>query len=202
MCFAASKKNADLYSPRITGGEMKGKALTKDGQPCRAPVTSTDGYCFFHADPGRASRLGRFGGQKNRRPQIQIEIPEKIDAGALQHLTVQGLRAIVAREMNHGEAAAYFAGCNSLQRLLPYTATPDAIAELERRFEEYKRQAITDPNSKAADSELRREGENINMDKTDITPQNQTENISATRRTNPKGRAPDCATGAQDTDRA
>jgi len=40
------------------------KALTKKGQPCRAAATA-GGLCFFHANPNKASELGRIGGRSN-----------------------------------------------------------------------------------------------------------------------------------------
>jgi len=41
------------------------KGQTKAGKPCRAAATE-GGLCFFHANPDKASELGRIGGQKNR----------------------------------------------------------------------------------------------------------------------------------------
>jgi len=38
---------------------------TKSGRPCRAAATS-GGLCFFHANPKKASELGRLGGMRNR----------------------------------------------------------------------------------------------------------------------------------------
>ena len=38
------------------------KALTKSGKPCRAAATAS-GLCFFHANPTKASELGRKGGR-------------------------------------------------------------------------------------------------------------------------------------------
>jgi|ERR1017187_322775 hypothetical protein len=37
---------------------------TKSGKPCRAAATD-GGLCFFHANPSKASELGRLGGRKN-----------------------------------------------------------------------------------------------------------------------------------------
>ena len=38
------------------------KAKTKSGKPCRAAATE-GGLCFFHANPDKASELGRIGGR-------------------------------------------------------------------------------------------------------------------------------------------
>jgi Family of unknown function (DUF5763) len=42
--------------------ETRCKALTKKGQPCRAAATA-GGLCYFHANPNKASELGRIGGR-------------------------------------------------------------------------------------------------------------------------------------------
>ena len=46
---------------------MKGhcKGRTKAGKPCGAAATD-GGLCFFHANPNKASELGRIGGRSNR----------------------------------------------------------------------------------------------------------------------------------------
>jgi hypothetical protein len=41
------------------------KGRTKAGKPCRAAATE-GGLCFFHANPNKASELGRIGGRSNR----------------------------------------------------------------------------------------------------------------------------------------
>lgn len=134
---------------------MQCKALTKDGQPCRAPATSPDGYCFFHADPSRASRLGRSGGKKNRRSQIQIQIPEKIDAAALRDLTMQGLRAIASGDIDSRAATAFFGGCNCLQRQLQTIRDEEVerkLAKLEQMVAEQNMQKRTAGSLNSVDS--------------------------------------------------
>jgi len=44
------------------------KARTKDGKPCRAAATP-GGLCFFHANPNKASELGRIGG-RSKHPTV------------------------------------------------------------------------------------------------------------------------------------
>ena len=46
-----------------TDSQCKGK--TKEVRACQAAATK-GGLCFFHANPNKASELGRIGGQKNR----------------------------------------------------------------------------------------------------------------------------------------
>lgn len=63
---------ATNFSPRC-----KGQAKT--GKPCRAAATS-GGLCFFHANPNKASELGRIGGRnKNRIPTELIDPLTKLD---------------------------------------------------------------------------------------------------------------------------
>src|SRR6266567_9596400 len=54
--------------------EHRCKATTKAGNPCRAAATA-GGLCFFHANPNKASELGRIGGKKNRRIVTQDADP-------------------------------------------------------------------------------------------------------------------------------
>jgi len=41
------------------------RSLTKKGKRCRAAATA-GGLCFFHANPNKASELGRIGGKSKR----------------------------------------------------------------------------------------------------------------------------------------
>ena len=41
------------------------KGKTKKGRPCRAAAMD-GGLCFFHANPDKATELGRIGGSQNR----------------------------------------------------------------------------------------------------------------------------------------
>jgi hypothetical protein len=45
--------------------ENRCKGRTKAGTPCRAAATA-GGLCFFHANPNKASELGRIGGRGKR----------------------------------------------------------------------------------------------------------------------------------------
>src|SRR5450432_2266159 len=62
-----------VASKRLIGGllmphkrsESLCKATAKHGKPCRAAATA-GGLCFFHANPKKASELGRIGGRARR----------------------------------------------------------------------------------------------------------------------------------------
>jgi len=47
------------------------QAMTKVGKSCQAPAMS-GGLCFFHANPKKASELGRKGGSRRKR-QLSLE---------------------------------------------------------------------------------------------------------------------------------
>jgi hypothetical protein len=50
------------------------KGTTKRGEPCRAAATA-GGLCFFHANPNRASQLGRIGGRSKRNAAAETADP-------------------------------------------------------------------------------------------------------------------------------
>ena len=50
------------------------KALAHSGKRCRAAATE-GGLCFFHANPNKASELGRIGGRKNRHAVAETADP-------------------------------------------------------------------------------------------------------------------------------
>jgi len=56
-------KKGKKMDAKQNGSRCKGR--TKAGKPCRAAATE-GGLCFFHANPEKASELGRIGGRKNR----------------------------------------------------------------------------------------------------------------------------------------
>src|ERR1700758_4904463 len=53
------------------------KGMTRNGKPCRAAATA-GGLCFFHANPNKASELGRIGG-RSKRPTVP-ENPQPLPA--------------------------------------------------------------------------------------------------------------------------
>lgn len=50
---------------KTTRPEVNCKGRNKRGERCRAAATA-GGLCFFHANPNKASELGRIGGRKKR----------------------------------------------------------------------------------------------------------------------------------------
>jgi hypothetical protein len=50
------------------------KSRTKAGKPCGAAATA-GGLCFFHANPNKASKLGRIGGRSKRHTPAESRDP-------------------------------------------------------------------------------------------------------------------------------
>lgn len=66
-------------STKISDGRCKGRA--KSGKACRAAATN-GGLCFFHANPDKASELGRIGGRSNRHVAGETAYPlPRLDRG-------------------------------------------------------------------------------------------------------------------------
>ena len=93
-----------------------GKTIT--GADCRA-AAGESGLCFFHAHPEAAKKLGRLGGQKNRRSlAVDLHVPDTIDAHELSKLNVQVMRMLLSGELPPREAMAFVQLSNSHLRLI------------------------------------------------------------------------------------
>jgi hypothetical protein len=81
--------------------ENRCKAKTKTGSPCGAAATA-GGLCFFHANPNKASELGRIGGRKRRSVNLEnAEPPPCLDTvQALRDLAAQLIRDVYAGKLN------------------------------------------------------------------------------------------------------
>jgi hypothetical protein len=109
------------------------KATTRAGNPCGAAPTA-GGLCFFHANPNKASELGRIGGKK--RHHISTERPVPLSP----LLTVKELLDLVphlVRDLKSGKLDARVA--NALVQLLNFQlramgeAGLEEIAKLQQR---------------------------------------------------------------------
>jgi hypothetical protein len=103
---------------------------TRTGSACRAPAGS-GGLCFFHANPGRAVALGQIGGRKNRRPVIELQIPDNMTAADVRNLTGQAIRLLLSGELRAREAGALAQLCNLLFRFIPAADLEARVAMLE-----------------------------------------------------------------------
>ncbi len=106
--------------------QIKCKGKTSAGAACRAPAGS-GGLCFFHANPDSAKSLGQIGGRKNRRPVVDLQVPDHMTAADVCQVTGQAIRLLLAGDLRAREASALAQLCNSLYRIIP-------VADLEARI--------------------------------------------------------------------
>lgn len=109
------------------------KALTKKGEPCRAAATA-GGLCFFHANPNKASELGRIGGRsKGIGPVNNAQPLPTLDSMGAVRDTVDRLIADVYAGRLHPKIAAVLAPLLQLQlRALDATEVEGRLSRLER----------------------------------------------------------------------
>ena len=111
------------------------KGRAKSGKPCGAAATA-GGLCFFHANPDKASELGRIGGRSNRHAAGENADPlPTLDNVIAVRDTVARLIADVYAGKLHPRIAAGLAPLLNLQmRAIEITE----IANLERRSQSWK----------------------------------------------------------------
>src|SRR5450755_2001812 len=104
------------------------KGQTKSGNPCRAAATA-GGLCFFHANPNKASELGRIGGRnKNRIPTETSDPLPTLDKVTAVRDAVERLIA----EVYSGQVTPKVA--SSLTPLLNLQFRVVEVTDLERRL--------------------------------------------------------------------
>jgi len=109
------------------------KGVTKAGKPCRAAATA-GGMCFFHANPNKASELGRIGGRGNRHAAGDNADPlPTLDNALAVRDTVARLIADVYAGKLHPRIAAGLAPLLNLQlRAIETTDLERRLAKLEK----------------------------------------------------------------------
>ena len=109
------------------------KAIAKSGKPCRAAATE-GGLCFFHANPNKASELGRIGGRGNRRGAGENVDPlPALDNATAVRDTVARLIADVYGGKIHPRIAAGLAPLLNIQlRAIETTDLERRVAQLEK----------------------------------------------------------------------
>ena len=84
--------------PSVKSNRCSG--FTKAGKPCQAAATE-GGLCFFHANPNKASELGRVGGTKRRKSGVEnAEAPEMKTALDLQNLVERLIADVWTRKLD------------------------------------------------------------------------------------------------------
>src|SRR5271169_4516261 len=76
------------------------KGQTKSGNPCRAAATA-GGLCFFHANPDKASELGRIGGRSKSNPAVEgaEPLPTVDNAVAIRDLVARLIADVYAGKL-------------------------------------------------------------------------------------------------------
>ncbi len=125
------------------------KARTKSGKPCRAAVTA-GGLCFFHANPDKASELGRIGGKGNRHVSGgHADSLPTLDTAIAVRDTVARLIAEVHAGTLHPRVATGLAPLLSLQ--LRAIETTDVVRRIEA-LEKLAQKTADAPNGFRADA--------------------------------------------------
>jgi hypothetical protein len=104
------------------------KSLNKKGKPCGAAATE-GGLCFFHANPNKASELGRIGGRSKRYAvdENADPLPTLNTAIALRDMAARLIADVYAGKLNPRVAA-------SLAPLMNLQLRAIETADLERRL--------------------------------------------------------------------
>ena len=116
------------------GRESRCKARTQAGKPCRAAATE-GGLCFFHANPDKASELGRIGGRSKGRAAAENADPlPTLDNAMAVRDTVNRLVADVYSGKLHPRVAAGLAPLLNLQfrAIEKTTDLEQRVAKLEK----------------------------------------------------------------------
>ena len=110
-------------------GKSRCKGRTKKGKPCRAAATA-GGLCFFHANPDKASELGRLGGRSNRHPAAETRdpLPTLDNALAVRDTVARLIADVYAGKLNPRVAAG-------LAPLLNLQLRAVEATDLEQRLE-------------------------------------------------------------------
>jgi|SRR5579862_37424 len=123
----------------MTRSENHCKGKTKHGEPCRAAATD-GGLCFFHANPDKASELGRIGGRSKHRvvPGTFETLPSLNSVMGVRQ-TADRLIADVYAGRLHPRIAASLAPLLNLQlRAIQATELEERLSKLEKDREREK----------------------------------------------------------------
>ncbi len=115
------------------------KAKTKKGKQCRAAATA-GGLCFFHANPNKASELGRKGGKGNRhaRGGSVDPLPRLENAKAVRDAVNRLVADLHSGDVNPRVASVLATLLNLQLRAIETTDHERQIVELEKKLAEVK----------------------------------------------------------------
>ena len=109
------------------------KGHTKKGEPCRAAATP-GGLCYFHANPDKASELGRVGGKKNRqfRDEGLTPLPKLDSAAAIADVVERLISDIHGGQLDPKTASALVALLNLKLRAIESMNHAERLGRLEK----------------------------------------------------------------------
>ncbi len=112
------------------------KATTKSGKPCQAAATA-GGLCFFHANPDKASELGRKGGRGNRHVNGETAdpLPTLDTALAVRDMVNRLVTDVYAGRTNPRIAAGLAPLLNLQLRAIETTDVQRRLTQLEKAKE-------------------------------------------------------------------
>ena len=110
------------------------RARTKGGQPCKAPV-STNGLCAMHAEPKRASELGRKSGKARRcvidKGDSHPPLPVPETAGDVRKALGRVMSDLIARKVDTRVASATAYVGNVMLRAIEVADLEERMAKVE-----------------------------------------------------------------------
>jgi hypothetical protein len=123
-------KKGDDIRPR----KNQCRGIRKDGKPCGAAPTA-GGLCFFHANPAKASELGREGGRKNRRVVEETRDPlrDLKTARDVQEMNQWVIEAVCAGKIEPQTANSVVRALTLQLGVIRITDFEHRLAELEKK---------------------------------------------------------------------
>jgi len=118
-------------SPKIQNSRCK--SLAKSGKPCRAAATE-GGLCFFHANPNKASELGRIGGRRKGHAAVENVDPLPVldNAIAVRDTLARLIPDLYAGKLELGVAARLAPLLNLQLRVIETADLEQRVAKLEK----------------------------------------------------------------------
>jgi hypothetical protein len=113
------------------------KGMNKSGKPCGAAATA-GGLCFFHANPDKASELGRKGGRQNRHAAGDggDPLPTLDNAFAVRDTVARLIADVYAGKINPRIASGLAPLLNLQLRAIEITDMERRVANLENKLSE------------------------------------------------------------------
>jgi hypothetical protein len=134
-----NKSRGDYFYVETKGETMRRqsgcKGRTKTGKPCGAAATA-GGLCFFHANPNKASELGRIGGRSKRHAAAESgdPLPTLDNAVALRDTVAHVIADVLA-----GKVQPRVAAC--LAPLMNLQLHAIKTADIEQRLTKLEQQS-------------------------------------------------------------